>query len=288
MGFSIKDVIYKQKYILTLTDQELSGPWFSFILKGKQVERVPVILKNIEPTPIYKLVNSRTGLAINRITLDFDIQEYLKKLIKENKLKPINFRKENSLIRLYIDIFIYPKVPFIISFFTLKNISDYNLSDFSMYFVFDLDINGLEGFDNDYSGYDQEFDTIYQYDKTGLHAGFSTISKSTQYESVLTKDFRIDLDQLNLSNTLYDGAGEILSALQIEFKTLEPNQSFQTALILSGGYTKDELIQNIVQGKQKAIKYLKQVNRSIKSEQRNLQEEAFIKINQQKAEDCGP
>lgn len=269
-----------------MTDQELSGPWFSFKLKGKRIGNIPVLLKNIEPTPIYKLVNSRTGLAINRITLDFDIKEYLNKLINENKLTPISLKQEHYFVRLYIDIFIYPKVPFIISFFTLKNISDYNLLDFSMYFVFDLDINGLEGFDNDYSGYDEENDVIYQYDSTELHAGFSTITKSSRYESTLTKNFRIDTDKLNLSNTLYDGAGEILSALQIKFKTLQPNQSFQTALILSGGYSKEEMMNNIIQGKQKAIKYLKQVNRSINSEQRNLQEEAFNKINLQQARDC--
>ena len=96
----------------------------------------------------------------------------------------------------------------------------------------------------------------------------------------------IDQDRLNLSNTLYKGPGEILSALQIEFKTLEPNQYFQTALVISGGFSKEELIENIKEGKNNAIKHLNQVNRSIRSEQRNLQEEAFIKINLQQAEDC--
>ncbi|MFX0058560.1 MAG: hypothetical protein ACFE85_00160 [Candidatus Hodarchaeota archaeon] len=286
MGFSIKELTYKGKYLIFLTEQELAGPWFSFILKGKKVGMIPVVLKNIEPTPIYKMVNSRTGTVIDRITLDFDIKEYLKKLIKQGKLPPITFKSERSLIRLYIDVFNRPKVPYINTFFTLKNISDYNLIDFSMYFVFDFDINGLEGFDNDYSGYDQENDVIYQYDNTGLHAGFSPISRSTNYETCLTKDFKIDNERLNLSNTLYGGAGEILSALQIEFMTLEPKHSFQTALTISGGSSKTELIENIIAGKNYAIKYLAQVNRSVKSEQRNKQEEAFVKINIQEAIDC--
>ncbi|MHA1292626.1 MAG: hypothetical protein ACTSQJ_08175 [Promethearchaeota archaeon] len=286
MGFSIKEIIYKQKYILYLAEQELAGPWFSFKLKGKSIGTIPVILKNIEPTPIYKLVNSRTGLAINRITLDFNIKEYLKKLIKEGQLKSVKFKDEKHLIRLYIDIFIYPKVPFIISFFTLKNNSDFNLIDFSMYFIFDFDLNGLEGFDSDFSGYDYENDIIYQYDNTGLYAGFSTISKPTHFESCLTRDFTINNKKLDLSNTLYKGSGEILSALQIEFRTLEPSQSFQTALVLSGGFNKKELFDNIIQGKIKAMKYSKQVNRNIKSKQRNLQEKAFIKINLQDALDC--
>ena len=136
------------------------------------------------------------------------------------------------------------------------------------------------------SGYDEENDIIYQYDDTGLYGGFSPISKSTNYETCLTKDFKIDNQNLNLSNTLYEGSGEILSALQIEFKTLEPDQSFQTAMVISGGFSKEELIDNIKEGKNNAMKHLHQVNRSVKSEQRNLQEEAFIKMNLQQAEDC--
>lgn len=285
MGFSIKEITYKQKYLIYLTEQEYSGPWFSFKLKGKTIRTIPVVLKNVEPTPIYNMINTRMGSVIHRVTLDFNITEYLKKLIKEGKLKPLPFNKK-EFVRLYIDIFNRPKVPFINTYFTLKNISEYNLNDFSMYFVFDFDINGLEGFDNDFSGYNEENDIIYQYDKTGLHGGFSPISKSTNFESCLTKDFKINNEKLNLSNTLYEGSGEILSALQIKFMTLEPNHSFQTALVLSGGENKTELIENIKTGKINAIKYLAQVNRSVKSEPRNLQEEAFVKLNIQEGKEC--
>ncbi len=286
MGFSIKELSYKERHLIFLTEQELTGPWFSFILKGEDVGMIPVILKNIEPTPIYKMVNTRKGSVIDRITLDFDIKEYLTKLVNHHEIPPIKFKKKKSTIRLYVDVFNRPKVPYINTFFTMKNISDYDLIDFSMYFVFDFDVNGLEGFDNDYSGYDTENDIIYQYDDTGLYAGFSPISRSTHYESCLTKDFKIDNDRLNLSNTLYPGMGEILSALQIEFMTLEPGYTFQTALVISGGIGKEELLDNIKAGKVNAIKFLSQVNRSVKSEQRNIQAEAFIKINQQQSVDC--
>ena len=286
MGFSIKEITYKNKYLLYLTEQELAGPWFSFKIKGKKVGTIPVVLKSIEPTPIYKLVNSRKGVAIDRITLDFDIKEYFRKLIREDKLKPIKLKEEHSRIRLYIDIFLKPKVPYMNTFFTLKNNSDYDLIDFSMYFVFDFDINGLEGFDNDLAGYDTDNDIIYQYDKTGIYAGFSPISKPTYYEASLTKDFKINYQNLCLSNTLYNSPGEIISAQQIEFKTLNPDQSFQTALIISGGFNREELIENIVEGKKSAMKFLGQVNRSVKSAQRNLQEEAFIKLNESEGKGC--
>lgn len=285
MGFSIKELTYKGKYLIYLSEKELTGPWFSFKLEGKKIGSIPVILKNVEPTPIYNMVNTRKGTAISRITLDFSITEYLKKLSRENKLKSIPFKK-NEYVRLYKDIFNPPKVPYISTFFTLKNISDYTMNDFSMYFVFDFDINGLDGYDNDMSGYDEENDIIYQYDNTGLYGGFSPISKSTNHESSLTNEFIIDHQKLNLSNTLYKGPGEILSALQIEFKALEPDQSFQTALVLSGGFSKEELFRNIQEGKKNAMAHLHQVNRSIKSEQRNVQEEAFIKINLQQGEEC--
>jgi len=285
MGFSIKELKYKGKYLIFLAEQELAGPWFSFKLEDKRIGTIPVVLKNIEPTPIYNMVNSRMGATINRITLDFDISEYLKKLIEEKKLKPITFSTK-EFVRLYIDIFTRPKVPYINTFFTIKNTSHFDLNDFSMYFIFDFDINGLSGYDNDRSGYDEEHDIIYQYDDSGLYGGFSPISKSTFFETCLTKDFKIDTEKLNLSNTIHRKTGEILSALQIGFKTLEPDNSFQTALVISGGLNKEELTQNIREGKINAMKFLNQVNRSVKSKQRNLQEEAFIKINRQQAEDC--
>lgn len=285
MGFSIKELTYEGKYLIYLSEQNLTGPWFSFKLEGKGIESIPVVLKNIEPTPIYNMVNTRTGTAISRITLDFNITEYLKKLVVEKKINSIALKKK-EFVRVYKDIFNPPKVPYINTFFTMKNISDFAMKDFSMYFIFDLDINGLEGYNNDFSGYDEENDVIYQFDETGLYGGFSPLSKSTNYESCLTKDFIIDRNRLNLSNTLHEGPGELLSALQIEFKTLEPQQSFQTALVISGGFSKDELIENIKEGKINAMKHLNQVNRSVKSVQRNIQEQAFIKINLQQGEEC--
>jgi hypothetical protein len=285
MGFSIKELKYKEKYLIYLAEQELTGPWFSFKLEDKRIGPIPVVLKSIEPTPIYNMVNTRMGATINRITLDFNISEYLKKILEEKKLKTITFSSK-EYVRLFIDIFNRPKVPYINTFFTIKNTSNFDLNNFSMYFIFDFDINGLSGYDNDLSGYDEEYDIIYQYDDSGLYGGFSPISKSTFFETCLTKDFKIDMEKLNLSNTIHRGTGEILSALQIGFKTLEPDNSFQTALVISGGLNKEELTQNIREGKINAMKYLHQVNRSIKSEQRNLQEKAFIKINRQEAEDC--
>lgn len=285
MGFSIKELKYMGKYLIYLAEKELTGPWFSFKLENKKIGTIPVVLKNIEPTPIYNMVNSRLGSTINRITLDFNISEYLKKMVKEEKLKPITYSTK-EYVRVYIDIFTRPKVPYINTFFTIKNTSNFNLEDFSMYFIIDFDINGLSGYDNDLSGYDEEYDVIYQYDDSGLYGGFSPISKSTFFQTCLTKDFKIDTERLNLSNTVYGEPGEILSALQIGFQTLEPDNSFQTALVISGGQNKEELIQNIREGKINAMKYLSQVNRSVKSEQRNLQEEGFIKINRKEAEDC--
>ena len=286
MGFSIKELMYKGKYLIALTEQVYAGPWFSFKLKNKSLGNISVLLKNVESTPIYKMVNSRTGTIIDRITLDFDIREYLRKLIAQKKIKSIELGEKNALIRLYIDLFNRPNVPYINAFFTIKNISDYDLLDFSIYFVFDFDINGLDGFDNDLSGYDEKNDIIYQYDDTNLFGGFSPISRSTHYETCLTKDFIISHEKLNLSNSLYGQPGEILSALQIEFKTLKPDQSFQTALTISGALGKHDLIKNITEGKINAMKFLSQVNRSVKSSQRNEQEEAFMKLNLQKSVDC--
>ena len=135
MGFSIKELTYKGKYLIYLSEQDLTGPWFSFKLEGKKIGTIPVVLKNIEPTPIYNMINTRAGTAISRITLDFNITEYLKKLVREKKLPSIGFTKK-EFVRVYKDIFNPPKVPYISTFFTMRNISDFAMKDFSMYFIF--------------------------------------------------------------------------------------------------------------------------------------------------------
>ncbi|MBN1214740.1 MAG: hypothetical protein JXA99_04785 [Candidatus Lokiarchaeota archaeon] len=287
MGFSIKELTYNNKHILYSSKEELAGPWVSFKVKEKGLEPVLIILKNIEPTPVYQLINTRTGKGIDRITLDFDLGEYFKKHSK-NKIKNLITKiiEENQVLRLYIDVFHEPNLPYLNTYFTFKNQSNYNFYDFNIYFIFDFDINGLDGFDNDFSNYDNASDTIFQYDSSGLYAGFSLISKSTYFESSLTKDFAINKEKTQLSNKLHNSPGEILSALQIEFKTLKPNKSFQTALTISGGDNKKELFENISNGKKKAINYLKQVNRNIKSKQRNIPEESLQKLNKLRARNC--
>ncbi|MHA1725685.1 MAG: hypothetical protein ACTSXH_12770 [Promethearchaeota archaeon] len=286
MGFSVKELRYKERYLLYMAEQQYSGAWFSFIIRGKSMKEIPVILKNVEPTPIYKLVNSRKGTAIDRITLDFDVKEYLKRYMEKGEISSFKLKKKESRIRMYVDIFLKPKVPYMNTFFTLKNFSEFNMANLSMYFIFDFDINGLDGFGNDYCGYDFENDIIYQFDDTGLHAGFSTISKPTFYEAIPSREFELSRNKLNLSNRLHDKTDDLLSALQIKFKTLGPNHSFQTALVNSGGFGKKELIQNIVEGKRNAMKFLSQVNRSVKSRQRNEQEEAFVKLNMKESNSC--
>ncbi|MBY9007279.1 MAG: hypothetical protein KGD63_11030 [Candidatus Lokiarchaeota archaeon] len=287
MGFSVKELTYNNKPILYSTRQEYAGPWISFTINEDHFKPIHVVLKNIEPTPIYKLINSRKGKTIDRITLDFNLYEYLKRNTKENKINStIPIIEKDQFIRLYIDIFYEPNLPYINTYFTFKNYSKYNFYDFNIYFVFDFDINGLDGYDNDLSDYDNSSDIIFQYDPTGLHAGFSLISKSTHYETCLTHEFTINETKKKLSNSLINTPGEILSALQIEFRTLQPSQSFQTALTISGGNNKEELIQNIIYGKKKAIKFLRQVNRNIKSKQRNTPEETLQKLNYLRAKDC--
>jgi hypothetical protein len=283
MGFSVKELKYKNRYLIYLAEEQHTGTWFSSKIQIDGDE-YPILLHNVEPTPIFRLVNSKKGTAINRVTLDFDIYRYLLKNYENIDLPRIT--ENEFLARLYIDIFKHSESPYLIAYFTLKNLSDYELKDFSMYFVFDFDINGLQGFDNDISDYDPEKHILYQFDESGVYGGLSTISKPTNYETTLTKEFNLNKEHLTLANTVVKKPGEILSALEIEFQDLNPDQSFQTALILSGGLSKEKLFANIEEGKKNAIRYAKQVNRSVKSEERNTQEIAFEDLNKKESEGC--
>ncbi len=286
MGFSIKEIKYKQKYLLYLTDKELSGPWFSFKLRTNQNITIPIILRSVEPTPLYKLVNSRKGPSINRITIDLNINEYLNNQNLETHIIPPELLDESIFVRKYVDLYLNPNDPFMIAFFSLKNLSRRDLLDLSTFFVFDFDVNGLEGFDKNYSGYNRENNVIYQYDDTQLHAGFTTFPEPTHFESKSRNEFQIDGEILNLSDSISEGMGEKLSAMQVKSQILKPGNVFQVALILSGGLSKQEMMDNIKKGIEKVTNFAKQVNKSINSEDRNQQEEKFQKMNNQKAQKC--
>jgi len=136
------------------------------------------------------------GLTRRLIQKGKSDEEILKRLVQEKKINPIEFENKKHFIRLYIDVFLRRgHAPYMNTYFTLKNNSDFDLIDFSMIFIFDFDINGLEGFNNDLSGYDEENDIIYQYDNSEVYAGFSTISRSTNYESCLTRDFKFEITE---------------------------------------------------------------------------------------------
>ena len=104
MGFSVKELKYKNRYLIYLAQEEHSGAWFSSKVRFNGIE-YPILLHNVEPTPIFRLVNSKKGTAINRITLDFDINRYLLKNYEDIQLS--KNQEEEFLTRLYIDIFKY-------------------------------------------------------------------------------------------------------------------------------------------------------------------------------------
>ncbi len=286
MGFSIKEIKYKQKYLLYLTDKELSGPWFSFKLRTGQNIVLPTLLRSVEPTPLYKLVNSRKGPSINRITIDFDISEYFKNVNQESHNIPPELLNEPIIIRKYADVYLNPNDPFMIAYFSLKNMSTHDLLDFSMYLVFDFDVNGLEGFDKNYSDYERENSVLFQYDDTQLYAGFTTIPKPSHFESRSRNDFQIDGELLDLNDLISEGIGEKLSAMQVKNPLISPGNIFQVALILTGGLSKQEMMDNINKGFRKVQNFAKQVNKSIQTVDRNQQEEKFQKMNQQIAKKC--
>ncbi|MCK4238640.1 MAG: hypothetical protein KAX33_05915, partial [Candidatus Lokiarchaeota archaeon] len=161
-------------------------------------------MKNVEPTPIYKLINTKTGGSIDRVTIDLDLNEYLKKKIRDtNRLRNNLDLSKSIYIRKYIDVFQF-KQPYNIAFFTFKNITPFKLDDVSFYMFLDFDINGLDGFDNDLGVFDEEEGIIFQYDDTNTYAGFCSIKQPSSFEVSNSNKMLSRAKSIQLNNIIED------------------------------------------------------------------------------------
>lgn len=269
-----------------LGKEEFSGPWIKFKRSDFGGGEAQVILKNIEPTPIYKLVNTKTGGSINRVTIDLDLNEYLKKKMQESH-KPLRdqIKSKSICIRKYIDIFQF-KQPYNIAFFTFKNIAPFNLNEITFFMFLDFDINGLDGFDDDLGVYNKEEGIIYQYDETDTYAGFCSIKPPDNFEVANTNQLFLREQSIQLNKTIEDKPSEITSVLAWNLGTLETGGLVQVPIIISGGLSVEELILNLNKGRQRATSLAPQVLKSIKSKARQIQDKAFLKMNETVAENC--
>jgi len=277
---------YNEKPLFYLGKEEFSGPWFKCRRSDIQGEDSLILLKNIEPTPVYKLVNSKTGPTVNRITIDLDINEYMKRKIKEKNLKIDNIDISQSLyIRKYVDVFQFKK-PYSIAFFSFRNTTWLTLEDVVLYMFIDFDINGLDGFDNDFGEFDAEEGIILQYDDSNAYAGFCSISQPDAYEITISNNIDLEGNSFELRNKVEKAPGEITSALSWNLGTLNPNEIVQIPIILSGGLNRDELIKNLKAGRKRAKSLMSQTEKSITSRSRQKQDENYHKINETISEGC--
>ncbi len=243
-------------------------------------------MKNVEPTPIYKLINTKTGGSIDRVTIDLDLNEYLKKKIREtNRLRNNLDLSKSIYIRKYIDVFQF-KQPYNIAFFTFKNIAPFKLDDVSFYMFLDFDINGLDGFDNDLGVFDEEEGIIFQYDDTNTYAGFCSVKQPSSFEVSNSNKMLSRAKSIQLNNIIEDKPGDKTSALAWSFGTLNKGELLQIPIIISGGLSKEELLSNLKEGKKRANSLIPQVLTSINSRVRQIQDEKFLKMNETTTEEC--
>ena len=244
-GFSIREMSYKGKMLFFSGKEQFSGPWLKFNRTDLSGKDSLVLLKAIEPTPVYRLVNSKTGPTINRITIDLDINEYTKREFKRNNK---NLEMLDGLqmlyIRKFIDIYQF-KQPYSIAFFSFKNLSYEILKDMTFYTFIDFDINGLDGFDNDNGKYDEKNGIILHYDESNVHAGFCSVSNPDNYEISISNNIDLEGNSYQLRNSVEKSSGDLTSALSWNIGNLHPNETVQIPIIFSGGLSSDELIKNL-------------------------------------------
>lgn len=285
-GFSIREISYKGKKLFYLGKEQFSGPWIKFRRMDLKDDDSIVLLKAIEPTPVYKLVNSKTGPTVNRVTIDLDISAYTKQKLQKNNQNLVIIDDNKKLyIRKYIDIYQF-KQPYSISFFSFKNMSQTPLQDMTFFTFIDFDINGLEGFDNDMGKYDENNGMIIHYDESDTYAGFCSLSVPDNYEITLSNNIDLEGNLYQLRNIIEKNPGDITSALSWNIGDLNPNDIAQIPIIVAGGLSKGELIKNLSAGRERAKSLMKQVRKLITSQSRQIQDKKFLEINETVAKDC--
>jgi len=152
-------------------------------------------------------------------------------------------------IPLSLDICVYfPKQPYFVVDYNLKNTSkDYSLSDLSLYWLIDLDVEGKESYKDNFARY--EDDMIYQYhSRTNVHAGFCSTIKSSRYECNSPYALRIKSHHLDLSNIDSRGPADCSIGLQWDFEQLLPKHVINLPVIFAAGMDKTHFQSNMKQG----------------------------------------
>lgn len=142
--------------------------------------------------------------------------------------------------------------------YTLTNTSkDSALTDLSLYWLMDLDVEGKESYKDNFARYEE--DVIYQYHKNGVHAGFCSTVKSSRYECNSPYALRIKSNHLNLSNIISRGPADCSIGLQWDFGQLLPQKVINLPVVFAAGIDELHFRSNIEKGIA-LLKHIKSTN----------------------------
>lgn len=159
-------------------------------------------------------------------------------------------------IPLSLEICVYfPKQPYFVVDYTLKNTSkDLSLTDMSLYWLIDLDIEGKEYYKDNFARY--EDDVIYQYHKNGIHAGFKSLVRSSRFECNSPYAIRVKRSHhLDLYNIDSRGPADCAIGLQWDFGQLMPKKVINLPIVFAAGMD----LTNFRSNMEKGIALLKQI-----------------------------
>jgi hypothetical protein len=268
-GYSFKTIEYKGKTVLDIPARYLNGPCLAFNYRGW-----PLLLTSVMNShqvgaapnePVFAMINSKYGETLTKFTYIYLIQNN-KALRRPPEELPVSEPK----IMFYVDTYHYSNKPYILIYYTFRNLSGYSMDKLNFYQFYDFDIYGQDAYSQDIAHYDEKLETIFQYNvneglEKSLIAGVCSTTNfpPDHYEGNKSMDLLITLDRQNLRDVSDWGPDDCAIGLQWSQEKLnhEDLVIYPMAIVMGFGY--EQFAANVALAKEQLANNLPKIKKSV-------------------------
>ena len=293
-GYTLKKISYQKQLVLDLPQPYLNGPCLAFNYCS-----VPILIRSLENShalnnpskqPIFAMINAKHN---KNSTLSRFTYRYIMNFHPEiQKITP-NDTELLAYIIEYVDVYRFISKPYILFFYSFRNVTPNPLKDINFYQFYDFDIYGQDYYDSDRVDYDSTTGAIFQYDsrfplEKGLIAGIVSVKDRipTHFEGNTPESILISPERLKLRDFLHPHSTDLSIGLQWSIPSLGPNhvEIFPVALVFGQGLA--DFQQNVNQAQNELDKLLQSVSKAIEIPSRQQIDQKLEKMSFSMTEWC--
>ncbi len=282
-GYSFKTIEYNGETVLDMPQRHLNGATLYF-----EYQKNPVIMHCLENAhqdseeskkPVFSMINAKQTKddAISRFTYLYqphndprlnnnEGRDEGQKVIDQNQCKNPNSQLVDPLLYFYLDMYKPQGEPYFLLFYTFKLTGEVPFHNFKFFQLFDFDIYGEDRYDTDFAFFNQETDTICQYDsETGKEKSlFSCLGSlenmpPSHFEVNNPKKILINENRSFLRDLDAYGPSDCAVALQWDIGELNPHHAEVFPVFVSFGEGIEDSTNNI----KRARAHLKKIHPTI-------------------------